>query len=202
MKYGFLDESGDVGRAEGSSRHLVIAIVVTDDSTRLRKVVVTTRKRLGKRHKDIPEFKAFKTDARITRRLLRHTAKTECDIVVLVADKTVMGDLEDPEALYRQLCASVVRRCLERHPQLSLCVDRRYTNPHLREKQNRAILKEISLVQKAALVVEHSESKSEAALQVADAVAWALFQKYERGDDSFYVLVKNKIVMEELWKAK
>lgn len=179
MKYGFLDESGDVGCAEGSSHKLVVAIVATDNPARLRKVAARTRKSLRKRRKDIPEFKAFKTDVRITKRLLRHAAKTECDIVVLVADKKAMGDLDDPEALYRQLCASVVRRCLERHPQLSLCVDRRYTNPHLREKQNRAILKEISSVQKAVLVVEHSESKRESALQVADAVAWALFQTNE-----------------------
>ena len=202
MKYGFLDESGDVGYSEGSSHNLVVAIVITDNPAQLRKVTTKTRKRLNKRRKDIPEFKAFKTDVRIIRRLLRHAAKTECEIVAFVADKKVGGDLDDPEALYRQLCASVVRRCLERHPQLSLCVDRRYTNPHLREKQNRAILKEISSVQKAVLVVEHSESKNESALQVADAVAWALFQKYERGDDSFYMLVKDKIVVEELGKAK
>ena len=81
-------------------------------------------------------------------------------------------------------------------------MDKRYTNPHLREKQNRAILKEISSLQKAVLVVEHSESNSESALQVADAMAWALFQKHERGDDSFYTLVKDKIVIEELWEAK
>ncbi|MGA9347848.1 MAG: DUF3800 domain-containing protein [Anaerolineae bacterium] len=202
MKYGFLDESGDVGHATGSSHNLIIVVVVADNPARLRKVVAKTRKRLGKRRKDIPEFKAFKTDVRITNRLLRHAAKTECEIVALVADKKVMGDLDDPEALYRQLCALAVRRCLERHPQLSLCVDKRYTNPHLREKQNRVILKEISSVQQAVLVVEYSESKSESALQVADAVAWALFQKYERGDDSFYTLVKDKIIIEELWESK
>jgi hypothetical protein len=41
MKYGFLDESGDVGYAEGSFHNLVVAIVVTDNPVRLRKV--TTR---------------------------------------------------------------------------------------------------------------------------------------------------------------
>jgi len=202
MKYGFLDESGDVGYAEGSSHNLVVAIVVTDNPARLRKVTTRTRKGLSKRRKDIPEFKAFKTDVRIIRRLLRHTAKTECEIVAFVADKKVGGDLDDPESLYRQLCALAVKRCLEKHPQLSLCVDKRYTNPHLREKQNRGILNGISSVQQAVLVVEHSESKRESALQVADAVAWALFQKYERGDDSFYTLVKDKIVIEELWESK
>ena len=57
-------------------------------------------------------------------------------------------------------------------------------------------------MQEAILVIEHAESESESALQVADAVAWALFQKHERGDESFYGLVKDKIVVEELWKPK
>jgi hypothetical protein len=202
MKYGFLDESGDVGHADGSSYNLIIVVVVTDNPTRLRKVVAKTRKALNKRRKDIPEFKAFKTDVRIIERLLKHAAKTECEIVAQIANKKVMGDLDDPEILYRQLCASAVRRCLERYPQFSLCVDKRYTNPNLREKQNMAILKEISSLQEAVLVIEHSESESESALQVADAVAWALFQKHERGDESFYRLVKDKIVIEELWETK
>jgi hypothetical protein len=51
MKYGFLDESGDVGRAKGSSHNLVVAIIVTDNPARLRKVVAKTRRRLGKRRK-------------------------------------------------------------------------------------------------------------------------------------------------------
>jgi hypothetical protein len=32
--------------------------------------------------------------------------------------------------------------------------------------------------------------------------SWTNQAKYERGDDSFYILVKDKIVIEELWKAK
>jgi len=48
-EYGFLDESGDVGRAEGSSYNLIIVVVVTDNPTRLRKVVAKTRKALNNR---------------------------------------------------------------------------------------------------------------------------------------------------------
>lgn len=36
----------------------------------------------------------------------------------------------------------------------------------------------------------------EKALQAVDFVRWAIFRKYEYGDDSYYNLIKNKIVEE------
>ena len=33
-------------------------------------------------------------------------------------------------------------------------------------------------------------------LQAVDFVSWAIFRKYEYGDDSYYNLIKNKIVEE------
>jgi hypothetical protein len=35
-------------------------------------------------------------------------------------------------------------------------------------------------------------------LQAADYVAWAFFQKYERGDSRFYRIIAAKIVTEEV----
>ena len=50
----------------------------------------------------------------------------------------------------------------------------------------------------AVLVIEHSDSAKENALQAADAVVWSLFQKYERGDEELYEIIKGKIVVEEV----
>jgi hypothetical protein len=36
----------------------------------------------------------------------------------------------------------------------------------------------------------------EKSLQVVDFVSWAIFRKYEYGDDSYYNLIKNKIAEE------
>jgi len=41
---------------------------------------------------------------------------------------------------------------------------------------------------------------SNRAYGTAAAVAWTLFQKYERGDESFYRIVEARIVVEEVWK--
>jgi hypothetical protein len=107
---------------------------------------------------------------------------------------------DDAEQLYCSLCVQAVKRCLERHDRLSVMIDKRYTNPELRTRQNEAILETAAILQRAFLALEHLDSQQESALQAADAVAWALFQKYERQDESFYRIVETRIVVEELWK--
>lgn len=59
--WAFGDETGDVGQAPGSSRYLIVAIVLTRDPRSLRKAVVKTRKHLRKKLRSIPELKAKRT---------------------------------------------------------------------------------------------------------------------------------------------
>lgn len=84
MKHGFGDEAGDVGRAEGSARHLVIAIVLTDDPQPLRRIVAQVRKGLGKKLKQIPELKAYHTPETVVERLLRKLAQQDVEILAVV----------------------------------------------------------------------------------------------------------------------
>ncbi|MEM7345248.1 MAG: DUF3800 domain-containing protein [Chloroflexota bacterium] len=199
INYGLLDEAGDVGRKPGSSKHILVAVVLVHHKRELHQAVSRTRKRLGKKKRNLPEFKAFKTDPRIVRRLLGYIAAIECEIVAVVADKQHHLPGDEAEQLYRDLCAQAVERCLERHNRLSMILDKRYTNPKLRARQNEAILAVAETLPQAFLALEHLDSQQEHALQAADAIAWALFQKYEHRDDSFYNIVKAKIVGEKMW---
>lgn len=75
-------------------------------------------------------------------------------------------------------------------------LDKRYTNPRLRDRLIETITGGIG--PSTVLVLQQSESRQEKALQVADAVAWSIFQKYERGDMTLYDIVHEKIVLEEV----
>ena len=48
--------------------------------------------------------------------------------------------------------------------------------------------------------IEHADSVQEKGIQAADAVVWSLGQKYERGDDELYNIIKDKIIVEEVLK--
>lgn len=200
MKFAVLDETGDVGTKEGASAHFIVTVAVVGDMERLRRTVTRTRKRLDKRQRDIPEFKAFKTDPRIVRKLLTAIAETECEIIVVIADKQALPKRDDPESIYRDLCARAARRCVERHQQISLILDKRYTDQKLIRKLNEAISLEVAEVTGMLVLETPRDSEQERALQAVDAISWAIFQKLERGDESFYSLVRECIALEEWFK--
>jgi len=196
LKHGFGDEAGDVGWAKGSSRHLVVAIVLTHEPQQLRRSVARIRQGLDKKLKQIPELKAYHTPEHVVARLLRKVVEQNVDIVAVVWRKTDAAAPLDPEEGYRQICRMAVKHCLERYPQLSLTLDKRYTDPRLRDRLVETITDGIG--PQATLVFQQIESRQEQALQVADAVAWSLLQKYERGNETCYNILRDHIVIEDV----
>ncbi len=201
QRWGVLDEAGDVGSAEGSSRYLVVAVVLTGDLQPLRRIVARARKRLGKRLKDIPELKAKITPARLVERLLEDVVLEPVEIVAVILDKRHVQFPDAPEEQYRRAFAQAVRICLERYPYLSLIADKRYTQRYLEDRLAEVVMENLRGLS-GQVVWRYEASESEKALQVADAVAWAVFQKYERGNDRFYRIVRERIIVEKVIKKK
>ena len=200
--WAFADETGDVGRAPGSSRYLIVAIVLTRNPRLLRKTVTKTRKHLRKKLKNIPELKAKRTPKKIVARFLRYIAELDVEIVAVVLDKHTASVRLDAEDWYRQTCAEAIRHCVERYTWLKLAADRRYTNQNLRDRLEQSILVRAGSASERTTLglirVEQSDSVQEKGIQAADAVVWSLGQKYERGDDELYNIIKDKIIVEEV----
>lgn len=200
--WGFADETGDVGRARGSSRYLIVAIVLTRHPVLLRKTVVKTRKYLGKKLRNVPELKAKRSPKKVTARFLRYIAELDVEIIAVVLDKHTFPAYSDPEEWYRLVCAKAVRHCIERHEWLNLTLDRRYTTYKLRNRLSDSIFIQAGKASGEPALhffhIEHGDSVQEKGVQAADAVVWSLGQKYERGDDELYNIIKGKIVVEDV----
>lgn len=54
----------------------------------------------------------------------------------------------------------------------------------------------------SALPTVHTFSYARKELQAVDAVAWAFFQKYERGDPRFYELIAARVIVEDVITQK
>ena len=132
MKFGFLDEAGDVAYSQGASRHFIVAVVAVGHPERLRKAVVRTRRTFGRQLKGASELKASHNVPRITARLLQHAARIGFEGVAVVADKGTFSSPSDPEDLYRTACARATREALQRFGALSLTLDRTQTPAPLR----------------------------------------------------------------------
>jgi len=180
--WAFADETGDVGRVFGSSRYLIVAVILTRNPRSLRKTVTKTRKHLRKKLKSIPELKAKRTPKKIVARFLRYIAELDIEIVAVILDKHTAPTYPEPEEWYRLVCAEAVRHCLEQYAWLKLAVDRRYTNENLRDRLEQSILVGAASTSERTTVglirIEHSDSVQEKGIQAADAVVWSLGQKY------------------------
>jgi hypothetical protein len=181
MAYGFLDEAGDVGSGPRSSSVLVVVVIVTGDPQSLRREVKKVRTRLGKKKRQIPEFKASQSDPTWNRKRLERLAKLDIEVVVVAAGKTAPFLSLEPEELYCSLCARAVEECLRRFPELTLRVDKRHTNPTLRMAYDQALRNAVEQPGRT-FIIEHADSAQDPALQQADLVAWAFLQKYGIGE--------------------
>ena len=191
------DETGDTGTGLRSSRFLVVAGLVCSNLEPLRKAVTRTRKSLGKELRNIPELKAWHTPPSITTRFLTRLAALDVEICAAILDKHSARRPDDAEDWYRQVYAHAVQQAAARHAQVTVTMDKRYTKPSLRDKLVQFI---VSAAQRPGTTLSfvYADSQQERALQAADAVAWGVFQKYEREDDTFYRLIESKIVGEVL----
>lgn len=194
------DEAGDTGRQKYSSRYLVVAGVVCNDLIALRRIVAQVRKRLDKRTRDLPEIKAARLapkSPKIISQVLARLMALDVELYAAVLDKQAATVPASSEDWYRLLYAECVKQALVNHVGLWVLMDRRYTNVSLQEELAAAI----ESVQRpnTTLTLIAADSRAEPALQVADVVAWGVFQKYEHGDDGFYQVMRPKIMSEAVY---
>lgn len=201
LHYGFLDESGDVVPFTGSD-FLVVAILATSRPRPIALHVKRAFRSISKRL-EISEFKAARVPEAGIERLLTTLAREDITVVAVVTGKRSMIKLpDDPEEMFRRAVALTLRHCTTRWPRLVLTIDKRYTKPVQRQRLDEAIWEAVSEQMALQLRVEHVPSYHCKELQAADGVAWAIWQKYEHGDERFYRIIAEKLVVEEVIKAK
>ena len=194
MRYGFLDEAGDVGYSAGAAGHFVVVVMVVGNPDGLRKAVKKVRRDFGRHLKTASELKAAQNAPRITRRLLTRAVEAGFEALAVIVDKRKTAPPADPEDLYRDTCARAVREALERFGSLTLTLDKRYTTFKLQNQLNDTLAACMEGMSGIALATHYEDSERERALQVADAVACALFQKYERGDETLWRAIQGNVI--------
>lgn len=197
MHYAFVDESGTDSPFSGS-HFLVVALVATAQVRNIELPVRRAHKRYGTSLTS-GEMKASASRETVVEYLLRAVAGASIEIVVVALDKRgIKRPPEDPMALYIAVAARAVRHAVCRWPRLAVCFDRRYTAKRMRTQVEQQIRENIVDMHQEVVLLQQEDSISCKALQAADCVAWAFFQKYERGDARFCDLVGDRIVVQEV----
>ncbi|MGA9349881.1 MAG: DUF3800 domain-containing protein [Anaerolineae bacterium] len=198
----FLDESGGVAIFASGEPFLVVAALVIHSPRHLDLIIKRALKRFGA-SLGSGEMKAAHSSEKTIRWILEAIAAQDVAIITVVVDKRgLVKPPKDPEELYRQAVARVIRLCIERWPRLEAILDKRYTHEYLRQKLEWYIREEIANIPGQVVVIRQEESARVKALQAADYVAWAIRQKYQAEGRSYYQLIRNRVVAEEIIEAK
>jgi len=201
MQYAFIDESGTVG-VPGGTHFLVVALLNTGQP---RTIELPVRRALKKYGPSLSrgEIKAANFEEKAIARLLEVIAKQDISIFATIVDQSVIvKPPEEIEEIYRQAVARTVYRLVERYPRVNICLDRRYTNERHRFELESQIRESIQDLPQKVVLIRQENSTSRKELQAVDAVAWALFQKYERDNASFYHIISPRMVYEEVVREK
>lgn len=93
-------------------------------------------------------------------------------------------------------------RVFNSDPALHFIADKRHTRAEQRDHLVDAISNAVAVAGlNAVLTIEQVPSEQRQELLLADYLAWAVFRKYERGDETAYTLIKSRLVEEVLdWR--
>lgn len=201
LYYAFMDESGTVCVSNGT--HFLIVAVLAASSLRdaerpVRHVMKKYGTSLGS-----GEIKAADFDETAILHLLSELAEEEIAVVATVVDQhAIRIPPKEIEEIYRRAAAWTVRTLAEQFPRLELSIDKRYTNAHLHRLLEKAIRDEVENLSHQNIIIQQENSVSRKGLQAVDAIAWAIFQKYERGNSRFYDVIAASILSETVIRQK
>jgi hypothetical protein len=85
----------------------------------------------------------------------------------------------------------------DRHPQVSICLDKRYINRTQQVQLEQAIREAIAHVPMQVVLIEQLDSWAVPGLQAVDFVAWSFEQKHGLGEDWAAKIIAEKVVVEE-----
>lgn len=196
--YIYLDESGDLGFDSNSSKHIVIALLITKTPIHIGRCIKKIRQRkLKKKLKELPEIKFNKSNDHIRELTLTCIAKEPIEVAYVVLDKNSVNPARHnhKQEIYNFITGYLMC-CLsfENTTHSKLIVDKRISKKVLRADFDQYVKQKVIF----KVDITHENSMYNQCLQATDFIAGAIFQKYEFADSRFYDIIKNQIKISKL----
>ena len=207
MAYLFLDESGDLGfdfTKRKTSNFFVITCLFTVNKRPIEKIVKKTHSELSKKYKRGFGVLHCVKEKPITRqRLLRRLVEKECFIMsIYLNKKKVYTKLQNEKAILYNYVTNILldriysRKIIKIDGKVYFIASKRETNKFLNQNFQNYLNQQVKNRHKTSIEILIRSPHEEKALQVVDFVSWAIFRKYEYGDEGYYNLIKSKIIEE------
>lgn len=208
MSYIFLDESGDLGfeKEKNSSKYFVIAILFTSDKKSIEKAVKKTHSALRKNVKKLSGgiLHSYKEKPSTRKKLLKLISNKEnIKIMCIYLNKSkVHTKLQNEKQVLYNYVTNILldrimtKKLIDKKSPITLVAAKRETNRFLNENFRIYLKKQTLSNHELNINVEIKTTSEEKSLQAVDFISWAIYRKYEKSDDSYYKIIKNKIFEE------
>ncbi len=209
MAYIFMDESGDLGfnfKKKKTSQYFIVTFIFTRDKRSLEKIVKKIFKSFTKNeiknHDGV--LHAYKESPKTRQKLLNmfHEKKDADIITIYLNKKKVYTKLHDEKHVLYNYVTNILldRVCTKKiipiDKKITVIASRRETNKYLNNNFSSYIKDRAKNNHKLDIEIVILSPSQEKSLQIADMISWAIFRKYEHGDETYYNLIKHEIVEE------
>ncbi|KYK36466.1 MAG: hypothetical protein AYK18_11605 [Theionarchaea archaeon DG-70] len=200
MDYLYLDESGDLGFTNKSSKFYSLALYRTRFPKKIGKVVKNIKNNIyKKKKKKMMELKFYGSDERTRKYLFRKISTENIDIYSFTVNKTrVYKRFHEKRDIWNQYITSqLLLRIHVVGSTAKLTIDRFLSQKKI-DEYNRYLKKKLSR-KIPFLKIKHESSDNNPCLQVADFIVGAFFQKYEHKKDQYCTIIKENTIIDEIY---
>lgn len=208
MAYIFLDESGNLGfdfTRSKTSEYFIVTLLFVENKDSIEKSVKKIFKSFTPKERKFHHgtLHAYKETSKTRNKLLVELSKKDMSVISLYLNKKKVHTRlqETKHALYNYVTNILLDRLYTKHlvpinQQICLIASRRETNKFLNDNFKSYLKRQVQNNHKLDIEIKIMAPHSEKSLQAVDMLCWAIFRKHEHGDNSYYDVIKQKIVEE------
>lgn len=206
----FMDESGDLGfnlNKNRTSKNFIITFLFSSKPRLADKIVgkVFNSIEASKREKHSGTLHCSHEHPKIKRKMLDLINQNKTDLAIMIIrlnkKKAYTTLPNEKNFLYNYITNILLDRIFTRKlvpdgNKITLIASKRETNKFMNENFKNYLNSQIKNKHKVDLDVIIKTPSQIKGLQVVDFVSWAIFQKYENNEESYYNVIKDLIVEE------
>lgn len=207
MSYIFLDESGDLGfnfNKKKTSKFFVVTLLFINNKRPIEKIIKNIHRGLRKKYKMRDGMiHACKEEPITCARVCRKISEKNCKVMSIYLNKNkVFTKLQNEKAILYNYVINILldriftKRIVDKNNPVILIASRRETNKFLNLNFVNYLKNQTLNNHKLNIAIKIKTPFEEKALQAVDVLSWAIFRKYEYGDDDYYNIIKNIIIEE------
>ena len=198
MTYIYIDESGDLGEGYSGSKYFVIAAIMVDNPKKINKIIKNVK------HKYHPimggdlEIKESKTNHNVLKKILEKISNIDYEVLAIYLDKQNLYNVPyfyNHNVLYDTLASKLAEKIIIDSP-TTVIVDKSKNKQDEILIFNEKFSSSLNNSNEYMVNINHFNSLNYNGLQIADVIAWSVFQSLEHDNSEFIDLIKNKNIFE------